>query len=162
LVVLVFVIMALWLPLDIWWLDGIVPGAKETFMIEAQPVEDNTAILGWFTNFTTGSKPGVYSCPCALDSSGAAILTKPHARLLTKKAQNTSSFTEKVLKFVRPCNGTVFDLTTEAGRKAADEASIFWWTAAGIDIRPEPGSLLLTRQAWQASRLSEFRSECFW
>jgi len=160
LVVLVFVIMAVWLPVDIWRWDGIVPGTKETYMIEAKRVDDSeAAIMDWFTNFTTGSEPGVYSCPCAQDNSGTVILTRPHARLLTDKAPNTTSFTEKVWKFVTPCNGTMFDLTTEGGRKAADEAANFLWAAAGIQIRPEPGSLLLTRQAWQASRVVEFRKQ---
>jgi hypothetical protein len=41
LVVLVFVIMAVWTPLEVWRLDGIVPGAKDTYMIEAKLVKGN-------------------------------------------------------------------------------------------------------------------------
>jgi hypothetical protein len=72
LVVLVFVIMALWLPLDIWRLDGIVPGTKDTYMVEAKLVEENKQEVWECYTFLKAAKSQecIYSCPCNIDTSG--------------------------------------------------------------------------------------------
>jgi hypothetical protein len=163
LAVVVLIIMAVWLPVDVWKLDGIVPGTKDTYMVEAKLVEDNaTEIERCYTNFEAGtSEDCIYSCPCKIDTSGLNLLQDPFAYLQVAPVRDQEAFNAIIVRpLVSACKGTVFDLSTVDGRKTATQAYKYLWAAHRLRFRPLPGSLLLTRQAWLVSRSNDARSEC--
>jgi len=162
LVVLAFLIMALWLPLDVWRLDGIVPGTKESYMVEPKLLQENAkAIYEWYYNFTSNgpdSDDSVYSCPCSIDQVSTEF--SPFARLQrTGHVRDLETFNEQVQKFMGACNESAFNLNTDGGKMAATEAHQFVWAASLVRITPEASSVLLTRQAWHWSRLVETRKQ---
>jgi hypothetical protein len=164
LVVLVVVIMAVWLPVDITRWDGIVPGTKESYMVEPKlVVENKKAIYEWYYNLYSrpDSDDSVYSCPCSIDQVSTEF--SPFARLQrTGHARDLETFNEQVQKFMGACNESAFNLNTDGGKKAATEAYQFVWAASLVRITPEASSVLLTREAWHWSRLMETRSKCLW
>jgi hypothetical protein len=164
-VVLVLVIMAVWLPLDVLKLDGIVPGVKDTLLIEGKLWQNEDEVKRWYTGTNlTLERDGIYNCPCTYSRYGAEFLQTPYALLLPEPSgefHDLAVVNTLVGRFVRHCNGSVFDLNTALGRKAAAEASRFIWAAAGIRVRPQFGSSLFTYQAWHTSRLAAVQSECY-
>jgi hypothetical protein len=174
LVAFVLIAMLVWLFVDVFVLDALVPGAKDTYMVEAIKVppasmraKGKDEIWKWYTDPDTSEKDAIYSCPCAHDKDGLMFLPgttrgTPYARLIvTREANNWAEFNIAVSLFMMPCNGSAFNLSSEGGRKAAAEASKFIWAASHVRLRPQEGSLLLTKHAWQTSRMAGLRSECW-
>jgi hypothetical protein len=97
LAVLVLLGMAVWLPLDVWHWDGIVPGTKDPYMVEAKRVEDDQEnIWKCYADSEAGtSDECVYSCPCKIDTSGFNLLQNLYANLQMAAAQDLAAFQQR-------------------------------------------------------------------
>lgn len=151
---LLLIVLPTWLIADIWSLDGLVPGAKNSYDTQAQPfTERRDPIISWHQH-PTGNVS--YSCLCSFNSSkaGAMMWGAPYAMLQVAVRQqevdvgqilgyNNQTTVPPILKISKEDNIT------------ADLALRFIVQIGQAVVSTPVTSALLTKPAWQMARLSE-------
>lgn len=162
-VIILFLVMGAWLVADVAVFDGLVPGTKDSFVIQSIPYEGDQKpdIIKWHRKPWADSNVS-YTCMCSYTttSAGALVWGAPKAVLAQNSRMDAAPSPGDLWKL---CNTSglrslAHDDTAD-GNMTKDIVLKFLYQASNVELTPPITSSLLTYPAWQAARLSQARGE---
>lgn len=158
--VLFLIVLPVWLTADIIYLDGLVPGTRDSFIAQPLPyADDHKDILAWHES-PTGNVS--YNCLCSFESSSSfqgRLSGAPSAFLTLSDSQQVLDIGTIWGYCYNKTTVPVMSSVTKEDNITLDLAVRFMAQIGEALVSPPVTSALLTKPAWEMARLIEAKSE---